>query len=47
MPAFKTVLENVAEFLSNPVTDELREHGEKLVGVLGELQPPPTRASTH
>ena len=40
MPAFKTVLEKVAEFYRTRA-DELREHGEKLVGVLGELQPPP------
>jgi uncharacterized protein YyaL (SSP411 family) len=42
MPAFRTVLEKVAEFHSTR-TAELREHGNKLVGVLGELQPPPDR----
>jgi uncharacterized protein YyaL (SSP411 family) len=42
MPAFRTVLEKVAEFHSTR-TAELRDHGDKLVGVLGELQPPPDR----
>ena len=40
MPAFTTVLEKVAEFYRTR-EDDLREHGEKLVGVLGQLQPPP------
>jgi uncharacterized protein YyaL (SSP411 family) len=42
MPAFRTVLEKVAEFYRTRAA-ELREHGAKLVGVLGELQPPPDR----
>jgi uncharacterized protein len=44
MPAFQTVLEKVAEFYRTRTAD-LKEHGEKLVGVLGELQPPPDRGS--
>ncbi len=40
MPAFRTVLEKVAEFYASR-KDDLREFGDKLVEVLGQLQPPP------
>src|SRR5512139_4052690 len=40
MPAFRTVLEKVTEFYATRRAD-LREFGDKLVGVLGQLQPPP------
>ncbi|MDH4105661.1 MAG: DUF255 domain-containing protein, partial [Gammaproteobacteria bacterium] len=40
MPAFRTVLEKVTEFYATRRAD-LREFGDKLVDVLGQLQPPP------
>ena len=40
MPAFRTVLEKVAEFYRDRRGD-LRDYGDKLVTVLGQLQPPP------
>jgi uncharacterized protein YyaL (SSP411 family) len=43
MPAFRAVLERVAEFYAQRRGD-LNEFGEKLVGVLGQLQPPPDRS---
>ena len=44
MPAFRTVLEKVAEFYRTR-RERPREFGEKLVDVLGQLQPPPDRGS--
>jgi len=44
MPPFKAVMERVAEFYRTRAA-ELQEHGAKLVGVLGELLPPPDRSS--
>jgi uncharacterized protein YyaL (SSP411 family) len=44
MPPFKVVLQRVAEFYRTRNV-ELREHGERLVDVLGELLPPPDRGS--
>jgi uncharacterized protein len=40
MPSFRTVLEKVAEFYRQRRAD-LRDYGDKLVTVLGQLQPPP------
>ncbi|HEX9208165.1 MAG TPA: thioredoxin domain-containing protein [Steroidobacteraceae bacterium] len=40
MPSFRTVLQKVAEFYQQRRGD-LREYGDKLVTVLGQLQPPP------
>jgi uncharacterized protein YyaL (SSP411 family) len=40
MPAFRTVLEKVTDFYATRRGD-LAEFGDKLVGVLGQLQPPP------
>jgi uncharacterized protein len=43
MPGFRTVLEKVADFYrSSP--DKLQDFGDKLVGVLGQLQPPPDKS---
>src|SRR5215207_8898060 len=39
LPAFTNVLQKVAEFYRTNAAD-LRDHGEKLVSVLGDLQPP-------
>jgi uncharacterized protein YyaL (SSP411 family) len=43
MPGFRQVLDKVAEFYQSRRSD-LDEFGEKLVDVLGQLQPPPDRA---
>jgi uncharacterized protein YyaL (SSP411 family) len=40
MPGFRTVLEKVDEFYRSR-RSELKEYGDKLVDVLGQLQPPP------
>ena len=42
MPAFRTVLQKVSEFHAGR-RDELQQYGDKLVEVLGQLQPPPDR----
>jgi uncharacterized protein YyaL (SSP411 family) len=44
MPGFRTVLEKVAEFYRTRRSD-LETFGDKLVDVLGQLQPPPDRGS--
>jgi hypothetical protein len=44
MPGFRTVLEKVAEFYRSR-RDDLVAFGDKLVDVLGQLQPPPDRSS--
>jgi len=44
MPGFRTVLQKVAEFYQTRKND-LREYGDKLVDVLGQLQPPPDRGA--
>jgi uncharacterized protein YyaL (SSP411 family) len=43
MPAFRTVLQKVADFYRERRND-LRDYGDKLVDVLGQLQPPPDRS---
>jgi hypothetical protein len=43
MPAFRTVLEKVAEFYATRRAD-LQDFGAKLLDVLGQLQPPPGAA---
>jgi uncharacterized protein len=45
MPAFRTVLEKVDEFYRSRRGD-LAEYGDKLVDVLGQLQPPPGASGT-
>ncbi len=42
MPAFRTVLQKVSGFYAGR-RDELQQYGDKLVEVLGQLQPPPDR----
>jgi uncharacterized protein len=44
MPGFRTVLEKVADFYQSR-RDDMREFGDKLVDVLGQLQPPPDRST--
>ncbi|HEX5648519.1 MAG TPA: DUF255 domain-containing protein, partial [Steroidobacteraceae bacterium] len=44
MPGFRTVLEKVAEFYRTRRSD-LEAFGDKLVDVLGQLQPPPDHGS--